>query len=72
MAGSASHTTKVRFDPRWEDFEYTYKSEQKNRFAYFGNGWTTNELSEDTDLTKYLKLPTEVDLRSHHENWFET
>jgi hypothetical protein len=53
--GSASHATKVRVEPRWEDFEYTYISNQKNRFAYFGNGWTAEELIEDMGLTKYLK-----------------
>ncbi|PMD48867.1 FAD/NAD(P)-binding domain-containing protein [Hyaloscypha variabilis F] len=40
--GSASHATKVRVEPRWEDFEYTYKSKQKNRFAFFWE-WVDDE-----------------------------
>ncbi|KAI9836072.1 MAG: hypothetical protein M1819_001686 [Sarea resinae] len=69
--GSASHVNYVRRDPRWEDYEYTYKTPSGNRFAYFGNGWTRKELEEDADLTPYLKLPEQIDLRSYHEDWFE-
>jgi cation diffusion facilitator CzcD-associated flavoprotein CzcO len=68
--GSASHLNYVRRNPRWEDWEWTYKGESGNRFAFFGNGWTTKERVEGTDRTSYLKKPEEIDLRSYHEEWF--
>lgn len=69
--GSALHATKVRLDPRWEDFEYTYRSQQKNRFAWFGGGYVKKELDPDSDLTPYLRKPSEIDLRVYHEHWYE-
>lgn len=69
--GSAAAASQVRRDPRWEDFEYTYITKTGNRFAYFGNGWTKKEKEQDSDLTTYLKLPGEIDLRTYHENWFD-
>ncbi|KZF18925.1 putative flavin-binding monooxygenase [Xylona heveae TC161] len=69
--GSASHANFVRREPRWEDFEYTHVNPSGNRFAYFGNGWTSKELQEDADLTPYLRLPSEIDLRSYHEGWWD-
>ncbi|KAF2104240.1 FAD/NAD(P)-binding domain-containing protein [Rhizodiscina lignyota] len=68
--GSASHLNIVRRSPRWEDWEWTYRTPSGNRFAYFGNGWTAKELQEDSDLTPYLKKPDEIDLRIYHEEWF--
>ncbi|KAB8299226.1 hypothetical protein EYC80_001318 [Monilinia laxa] len=69
--GSASHVNFIRKDPRWEDWEWTYKSKTGNRFAYLGNGWTVKETIENSDRTPYLKRPDQVDLRSYHEEWFE-
>jgi hypothetical protein len=70
--GSAGHVTAVRREPRWEDFEYEYLSDSGNRFAwYFGNGWTRKEQDPDSDMTSYLKLPGEVDLRDLHELWWD-
>ena len=69
--GSAAHMTCVRREPRWEDWEYVYASPSGNRFAYFGNGWTTKELDPKSDLTTYLRLPEQVDLRGVHESWFD-
>ncbi|PGG95311.1 hypothetical protein AJ79_10128 [Helicocarpus griseus UAMH5409] len=69
--GSASHLNIVRRDPRWEDWEYTYRTKSGNRFAYFGNGWTMKELREDSDLTPYLTIPESIDLRSYHEGWWD-
>lgn len=69
--GSASHVNYVRRDPRWEDWEYTYTNPSGNRFAYFGNGWTSRELREDADLTPHLYLPEEIDLRSYQEGWWD-
>ena len=69
--GSATHLNLVRRDPRWEDWEWTYRSQSGNRFAWFGNGWTQKEASGEGDLTSYLKRPEEIDLRSYHEEWFE-
>ncbi|KAK0724476.1 hypothetical protein B0H67DRAFT_656999 [Lasiosphaeris hirsuta] len=70
--GSAGHVTAVRREPRWEDWEYTYLGESSNRFAwYFGNGWTRREATADSDMTNYLKLPDQVDLRDIHESWWD-
>ncbi|KAJ5760458.1 hypothetical protein N7520_007614 [Penicillium odoratum] len=69
--GSASATNYIRRDPRWEDWEYTYVNSSGNRFAYFGNGWTSRELEPDADLTPHLKIPEEIDLRSHLEGWWD-
>ncbi|KAL6412036.1 hypothetical protein AUP68_04416 [Ilyonectria robusta] len=69
--GSAAHLTVIRRDPRWEDWEYEHLSDSGNRFAwYFGNGWTRLETEPESDMTPYLKLPEEVDLRDLHENWW--
>ncbi|KPM38154.1 hypothetical protein AK830_g8413 [Neonectria ditissima] len=69
--GSAGHLTVIRRDPRWEDWEYEHLSDSGNRFAwYFGNGWTRLETDPKSDMTPYLKLPDEVDLRDLHENWW--
>ncbi|KAH7071159.1 hypothetical protein BKA63DRAFT_474670 [Paraphoma chrysanthemicola] len=69
--GSAAHITRVRREPRWEDWEYERKH-KGNRFAYFGNGYTQAEIDESTDLTSYLKAPDEkVDLRDIHESWWD-
>ncbi|MCJ1267510.1 hypothetical protein MMC22_007395 [Lobaria immixta] len=67
----SAHANVVRREPRWEDWEYEYLSSSGNRFAYFGDGWTKKELDPEADLTTYLKLPEEVDLRSLHESWLE-
>jgi len=69
--GSAAHVTTVRREPRWEDFEYEYLSDSGNRFAYFGNGFTKKEMDPTADVTSYLKLPTEIDLRDVHESWWD-
>jgi cation diffusion facilitator CzcD-associated flavoprotein CzcO len=69
--GSASHVNFVRKDPRWEDWEWTYRNKSGNRFGYLGNGWTVKETVEGSDRTPYLKRPDQVDLRSYHEEWFE-
>jgi cation diffusion facilitator CzcD-associated flavoprotein CzcO len=69
--GSAAHVTIARREPRWEDWEYEYLSETGNRFAwYFGNGWTQIEQDLEADITSYLKLPEEVDIREIHESWW--
>lgn len=70
--GSAAHVNFIRRSPRWEDFEYELRSEKSNnRFAYWGNGWTTKQLQPSSDLTPYLKLPEKVDLRDLHESWWD-
>ncbi|KAG9770432.1 FAD/NAD(P)-binding domain-containing protein, partial [Aureobasidium melanogenum] len=69
--GSAAHVTIVRKEPRWEDWEYTYLSKSGNRFAYFGNGWTTKEADPNSDITSYLRVPSEIDLKDLHERWWD-
>ena len=69
--GSAGHVTAIRREPRWEDFDYEYLSDTGNRFLwYFGNGWTRKESDPTSDMTTYLTLPEEVDLKSLHEGWW--
>ena len=68
--GSAAHLTQIRREPRWEDFEYTY-IRPENRFSYFGNGWTKRETDKQQDMTPYLRLPEENDLRDLHERWWD-
>ena len=69
--GSASHANYIRRDPRWEDWDYTYVNGSGNRFAYFGNGWTSRELDPEANLTPHLKLPEDIDLKSHLEGWWD-
>ena len=73
--GSASHLNVVRRSPRWEDWEWTYRSTTQNRFAYLGNGRTSQEMLDSNadshlDLVNYLKRPDLIDLKSYHEEWF--
>lgn len=73
--GSAGHVTAVRREPRWEDWEYEYLDGEggvsANRFAwYFGNGWTRKEADPESDMTSYLRVPDEIDLRDYHESWW--
>lgn len=70
--GSAAHVTLVRREPRWEDWEYDYLSETGNRYAwYFGNGWTRSDSDAESDMTTYLKKPSDIDLRDLHESWWD-
>lgn len=70
--GSGVHVSMVRREPRWEDWEYEYlEAGQGNRFAwYFGNGGTREEQEDGSDLTGYLRVGGDVDLRNVHENWW--
>ncbi|KAJ5888558.1 hypothetical protein N7495_008599 [Penicillium taxi] len=68
--GSASAVNYLRRDPRWEDWEYTHVN-PANRFAYFGNGWTSRESVPGANLTPYLKRPDEIDLKSYLEGWYD-
>ncbi|CAK7206047.1 hypothetical protein SEUCBS139899_008830 [Sporothrix eucalyptigena] len=76
--GSTAHLTAIRREPRWEDYEYTYltdnnsgKGAPKNRFAwYFGNGWTKKEKDPNTDLVGYLHVPGTVSLKDLHEGQY--
>ena len=61
----------------------TAKSARRNRFEYFGNGWTTWEadhfeeddaskgLHGDWDIVGYLKEVEKYDIRTVHEAWYE-
>ncbi|KAH8600116.1 hypothetical protein B0O99DRAFT_737599 [Bisporella sp. PMI_857] len=78
--GSGTHVSIARREVRWEDFEYTYHNKSGNRFAYFGNGFSRKDEiaaenpDADVDFTPYLKkeaVEHKVDLRAHHELWFE-
>ncbi|KAG8415761.1 hypothetical protein J3458_009582 [Metarhizium acridum] len=70
--GSAAHLSIVRREPRWEDFKYEYLGDTGNRFLwYFGNGKTSKELNPESDMTSYLKKPSEKDLRELYESWWD-
>jgi hypothetical protein len=72
VAWQRSTVNFIRRSPRWEDFEYELRSEKtKNRFAYWGNGWTSKQLRADSDLTSYLKVLEKVDLRDLQESWWD-
>lgn len=81
--GSGLHANIVRKDPRWEDWQYTYRTPSGNRFAYLGNGWTQKDIlvnqgvsieAGGLDLTPYLDVASvtgDLDLRSYHENSYD-
>jgi len=85
--GSGTHLNIVRREVRWEDWEYTYRNAQGNRFGYFGNGWSKkdvleyeaslrgdHEAAEQVDFSPYLKkeaVEGTLDLRAYHEDWWE-
>jgi hypothetical protein len=66
--GSASHLTRVLREPKWEDYEYTYETSE-NRFGFLGNGWTSKEQDPEADLTPWLRLEGQNDLKDLHERW---
>jgi hypothetical protein len=41
-------------NPRWEDMEWKREGVEKNRFAYLGNGISTREEEEGSDMAWYL------------------
>ena len=41
--GSCLHAVRTFENPRWEDYEYVYLDERRNRFGYLGDGWTEVE-----------------------------
>ncbi|KAF7515577.1 hypothetical protein G7054_g14507 [Neopestalotiopsis clavispora] len=70
--GSASLVAIISRDPRWEDWEYEYLSENGNRLAwYFGKGCTKAEGNPGRDITSYLKLPQDISLKDLHEQWWD-
>lgn len=50
-AGSLIHWRRMLENPRYEDFDITYRS--LNRFQFLGNGFTRDEV-EGKDLSWYL------------------
>ncbi|KAL1911497.1 hypothetical protein Sste5344_002457 [Sporothrix stenoceras] len=71
LTDTCTHERYVRFDPRREDFEFTYMSGSGNWFAWLRNGWTAKEQDPETDLTWYLKRPADVDSKSWYKNWYD-
>ncbi|OKL55520.1 hypothetical protein UA08_09197 [Talaromyces atroroseus] len=69
--GTGHHRFDISREPRWEDFIFERSEEAKrNRFEYFGNGWTEREKSGgDASLTSYLKEVGRIDIATLHENW---
>jgi hypothetical protein len=54
--GSRIHWFHMLDDPRYEDFDFTYFTE--NRFQYLGNGFSTKEAPEN-DIAWYFDDPEE-------------
>ncbi|KAF1812670.1 putative monooxygenase [Eremomyces bilateralis CBS 781.70] len=69
--GSGHHRIMICREPRWEDFDYDRSGDaKKNRYAYFGSGWTERERIGGVEkLTSYLKAEDKVDLELLHEYW---
>ncbi|KAK7957697.1 FAD-binding monooxygenase moxY [Apiospora saccharicola] len=66
--GSGAHVETVLREPRWEDWEYTYLNRDGNRLMwYFGNGQTRREEDLTSDMTRYVRDPAEIDLRTLHD-----
>lgn len=40
-------------NPRYEDYEYTYL-DSRNRYSFFGNGFTLADLDSKADHAPYL------------------
>ncbi|WRT66381.1 uncharacterized protein IL334_003336 [Kwoniella shivajii] len=57
--GGRLHFFSLLMDPRYEDFKYTYWN--KNRYAYWGNGYTLREVEGRND-TWYLQYADGLDL----------
>ncbi len=51
--GSRLHYFEVMKEPRFEDFDIQYLG---NRFAYFGNGFTSTELNPDANPVWYFDI----------------
>ena len=43
--GSGLHCMRALKHPRWEDFNYEFVDNTKNRLRWLGNGMTVNELT---------------------------
>ena len=43
--GSGLHCMRALKHPRWEDFNYEFADNTKNRLRWLGNGMTVNELT---------------------------
>ncbi|KAG6850658.1 hypothetical protein H0H93_010386 [Arthromyces matolae] len=50
--GSTLHYMEAIADPRYDDWEITYKG---NRFAWLGNGLSQTEVDETADLSYYIR-----------------
>ncbi|TDL19261.1 FAD/NAD(P)-binding domain-containing protein [Rickenella mellea] len=57
--GSCLHAIRAMANPRWEDFDYKYLENTKNRFQWLGDGSTYAEKHMKGDRAFYL---TEVDI----------
>lgn len=69
--GSGYHRFDNMRDPRWEDFVFKRaRASERNRFDYFGNGFSTREARGDPDdLLRYVRPVGKIDLRTLHESW---
>ncbi|KAF2652581.1 FAD/NAD(P)-binding domain-containing protein, partial [Lophiostoma macrostomum CBS 122681] len=66
--GSLHHRAGILKDPRWEDFHFVRSPDAKrNRFEYFGNGWTEKEArGDEREITDYLHEVRDVFEAAEH------
>lgn len=50
--GSTLHYLEAIAEPRYDDWEITYKG---NRFAWLGNGFSQTEVDKTADLSYYIR-----------------
>lgn len=55
--GSTLHCIEALRAPRWEDFEFESKTE--NKLAWLGNGWSSTQIGDGGDPAWYVKEETE-------------
>ncbi|KAJ9144525.1 flavin-binding monooxygenase-like protein [Pleurostoma richardsiae] len=53
--GSGLHFQEVVSEPRWEDYNITYKN-QHNMWAFLGRGFTRLERDPDADVAPYMSV----------------
>jgi hypothetical protein len=64
--GSTLHYLETLAEPRYEDWNFTYVG--KNRFAYFGNGFSQTEVDMTADWSYYLREKDDSPLLGRAKN----
>ncbi|KAJ4294315.1 hypothetical protein N0V90_008005 [Kalmusia sp. IMI 367209] len=71
--GTYHHRAGILRNPRWEDFHFIRaRDATRNRFEYFGNGWTEKEArGDEREITDYLNEVRDVNVAAEqaHEGF---